>query len=62
MSENLIKALEEYEKAFNDGFPTVPLLSEHEESEIIDMIGKCIESNKDAYDMGYLELDDDVMY
>ena len=62
MSEKLIKALEDYENKFKDGFPTVPLLSKYEESEIIDMISKCIAENKDVYDMGYLELDEDIMY
>lgn len=62
MSEKLIEALDQYEKTFNDGFPTVPLMSEHDEPELIKMIEACIAEKKDAYDMGYLELDEDILY
>lgn len=61
MSEKLQKALERYEKKFNDSFPTIPFSSRKDE-EIIDIIDECIEENKDVYDLGYLSLDDDIMY
>ena len=60
MSEKLQKALERYKKKFNDDFPTIPFDS-REDAEIIDIIDECIEENKDAYDLGYLSLDD-IMY
>ena len=60
MSEKLQKALERYEKKFNDSFPTIPF-SSREDEEIIDIIDECIEENKDVYDLGYLSLDD-IMY
>lgn len=61
MSEKLQKAFERYEKKFNDSFPTIPF-SSREDGEIIDIIDECIEENKDVYDLGYLSLDDDIMY
>ena len=60
MSEKLQKALETYRKAFNDDFPTIPFDSVEDEK-IIEIINDCIESEKDVYDLGYLELDD-IMY
>lgn len=56
MSEKLQKALERYKKKFDDDFPTIPFDS-REDTEIIDIINECIESNKDVYDIGYLSTD-----
>lgn len=56
MSEKLLQALDLYEKAFDDSFPTVPM-SGYTEEEIIDMINKCVSAKKDVYDMGYLDLE-----
>lgn len=60
MSEELQKALEEYKKAFNDDFPTIPFDSV-EDGKVIEIVNDCVESGKDVYDLGYLELDD-IMY
>lgn len=60
MSEKLQKALEAYKKAFNDDFPNIPF-DNVEDEKIIEIINDCIESEKDVYDLGYLELDD-IMY
>ena len=56
MGEKLLQAIDLYEKAFDDSFPTVPM-SGHTEEEIIDMINKCVSAKKDVYDMGYLDLE-----
>lgn len=56
MGEKLLQALDLYEKAFDDSFPTVPM-SGHTEEEIIDMINKCVSAKKDVYDIGYLDLE-----
>lgn len=53
----LDKALNLYEKTFDDSFPTIPLLLERSDEEVIEIIGKCIDENKDVYDMNYLSLD-----
>lgn len=56
MGDKLLQALEQYEQVFDDSFPTIPM-SGHTEEEMIDMINKCISEKKDAYDMGYLDID-----
>ncbi|WP_317396438.1 hypothetical protein [Faecalicoccus pleomorphus] len=55
------EAIKKYNKFFEDGFPSIPLLS-RPEKEIIEMVETCIEENKDVYEMGYLKLDNDIMY
>ncbi|MEG2322808.1 MAG: hypothetical protein RSB80_00460 [Anaerovoracaceae bacterium] len=55
-------ALELYEKAFDDSFPTIPLLMENSDEKVVEIINKCISENKDVYDMGYLSLDSEVIY
>ena len=55
------EAIKKYNKFFEDGFPSIPLLS-RPEKEIIELVETCIEENKDVYEMGYLKLDNDIMY
>ena len=50
------KALEQYEKTFDDSFPMFTFMCTSE-SDVIEMINKCISENKDVYEMGYLSLD-----
>ena len=59
--EELDKALGLYNKTFNDSFPMFAFKTV-ESKEVIDIIHKCVNAKKDVYDMGYLILDDDVMY
>lgn len=59
--EELDKALELYRKTFNDSFPSFVFITVKTE-EVIDIINKCVNAKKDVYDMGYLTLDDDVIY
>lgn len=61
MSEELKKAYEAYRNTFHDDFPSIPLAETREDDEIIEIIEECIESKKDVYDLGYLDLED-VMY
>lgn len=56
MGDELIQALELYERTFDDSFPTIPM-SGHTEEEMIDMINKCVAAKKDVYDMDYLDID-----
>lgn len=51
-------ALEAYDEAFNDSFPTIPLLRGRTDAEAVEMIEKCLKENKDVYAMGYLDLED----
>lgn len=60
MDEKLNKALGDYERKFNDGFPMFQMSAESP-GRIIEIIGDCIKNNKDVYDRGYLSLDDDTV-
>lgn len=55
------KALDAYEKKFNDGFPTFPM-SGKPPNRVIEIIEECITKNKDVYELGYLLLSEDVVY
>ena len=55
------KAIKRYNDRFEDGFPSIPLLY-RPQKEAIEMIETCIKNNKDVYDMGYVKLDDDIIY
>lgn len=55
--EKLDKALELYERTFDDSFPTSAMITTPP-YEVINIIEKCVSENKDVYDMGYLSLDD----
>lgn len=61
MDEKLNKALEDYDKKFNDGFPMFQMSAESPDR-IIEIISDCIKNNKDVYDSGYLSLDNDTLY
>ncbi len=50
-------AIKLYENTFGDSFPTVPLLMEKSDEEVIEIINVCVAKKKDVYDMGYLSLD-----
>lgn len=50
------KELKLYEEKFDDSFPTFPM-DGYTPAEISEIIKKCIESNKDVYEMGILSLD-----
>lgn len=56
------KAIELYEKTFDDSFPAIPLLMDKSKAEVVEIINKCVSEGKDVYDMGYLSLDDDIIY
>lgn len=54
-------ALEIYEKTFDDSFPMFSMMGTPP-NEVVEIINKCISEKKDVYDMGYLSLDDNVVY
>ena len=60
--DELEKALEAYYNAFNDNFPTVPLMAGRSDTEVIDIINECLEKDKDVYDLGYITLDENTEY
>jgi hypothetical protein len=50
MNEKLKKKMIEYFNKFNDWFPTEEISARTDE-DYIELIDKCIENNKDAYEM-----------
>lgn len=48
----------EYEDMFDDYFPNI-LISAEDELEILEA---CLESKKDAYEMGFFSLDPNIIY
>ena len=57
-NQELLEALNRYENAFGDSFPTIPLMRGRTEKEVIAIMERCIEEKKDVYDLGYINLDD----
>lgn len=55
------EAVEEYNKVFPGGFPSIPLMRKGKEK-VIEIIENCIKEKKDVYKMGYLKLDNDIKY
>ena len=53
--DKLDKALELYEKTFSESFPTIPLLMDNSDDEVVEMINKCVSQNKDVYGMRFLD-------
>lgn len=53
------KAMDLYDVTFGESFPTIPLGRSKKAEEII---YKCVKANKDVYEMGYLQLDEDILY
>jgi hypothetical protein len=54
--------LEEYINAFKEGFPMIPLAWGRTEAEIIDLIDRCLKEGKNAYDLGLVKEDDDILF
>lgn len=59
--KNFDKAQEQYKSLFNDYFPTFQF-SYLSPDEMVSMINECVEKNQDIYQLGYLTLEDDVVY
>lgn len=55
----MFDALAEYVERFNDGFPTMEVSADTDD-EIIEMIQKCINAGKNAYEMGFATHDDNL--
>lgn len=62
MMNMLEEKLNQYEKAFDEGFPTYPLMLSKTDDEIIEVIDKCLDSGKDVYELGILKDDHDAKY
>lgn len=60
MGESLDGWLERYFDTFGEGMPMYQVGRSRTEKELIEIIKDCIEHKKDAYDMGYVDDDDDM--
>ena len=60
--EEQVKAIDENERAFSDNFPADPLAVSRPPEEVISIIRECLEKKKDVYELGYLSLDENIMY
>lgn len=58
----LDELLDEYIEKFGEGFPTYQVLRGRTEEESIKIVQECINKEKDAYELGYCTLDDDIEY
>ena len=54
--------LKEYAERFGDGFPSYQIMRGRSDEETMEIIRECLEKGKDAYELGYVEDDDDIMY
>ena len=54
--------LQEYANKFGEGFPMMPVAWGRTEEEVIRIIDECIVKDKDVYELGYVEEDDNVIY
>lgn len=61
MNKGLLQALDLYELTFDDGFPTMAVGGMADEK-MIEIINECVKKKKDVYELGYLSLDDDILY
>lgn len=51
-----------YEKTFGESFPTYPLMMLRSDEEIVEIIDKCLDADKDVYAMGFLKDDYGMKY
>lgn len=62
MIEKLDRLLVEYANKFGEGFPTYQIARMKTTAEVIGIIEECLNSGKDAYELGYVTDDLDVKY
>lgn len=58
----MMEYMKKYAEMFGDGFPMFQIGRSRTDEEIIEIIKECIEKRKDAYELGYVTDDPDVLY
>lgn len=58
----LEELLMQYLDKFGEGFPMYQLGRNNTDAEVADMVKECLAQGKDAYEMGFVEDDPDVLY
>lgn len=56
--DKLIRVMKSYYRAFGDTFPSYPNPPEN----AVEIIRDCLQKKKDVYELGYLSLDDNIIY
>ena len=51
-----------YADRFGDGFPAYQIARGRPDEEVIKIIQECLDKGKDAYELGYVQDDDDILY
>lgn len=54
--------MKEYYDKFGSAFPMIPLGWGRSDDEVVEMIQKCLDADKDVYAMGFVLLGDDLEY
>jgi hypothetical protein len=54
--------LKQYAEKFGEGFPMMPLAWGKTEKQVIELIDQCLSANKNAYELGLVQDDDDIEY
>lgn len=62
MLEELDKLLGLYAETFDDGFPMYQLGRTRSTEEVIGIIKRCLDEQKDAYQLGLVTADSDIDY
>lgn len=52
----------EYAKKFGDGFPSFQIARTISEEETIAIIQECLDKGKDAYELGFVTDNEDILY
>ena len=60
--EELDNLLLEYARTFGEGFPTFQLFRSRTTEECIELIKRCLDEKKTAYDLGLVTDDEDTLY
>lgn len=58
----LEELMNQYLEKFGDGFPTYQTARTNTDEEVADMIKECLAQGKDAYEMGFVEDDPEILY
>ena len=62
MDEELDRLTLQYTETFGEGFPTFQVFRGRETQECIGIVERCLRESKNAYDLGYATVDEDIDY
>lgn len=62
MSDKLMALILEYLDMFGEGFPTYQICRTRTDEESVKIVRECLETGKDAYELGYATVEGDIEY